>query len=138
MRHRCHLTLLGLRASLLTFTLVVGTACRTWRPTTASVPVARAITEARGRTIRLSSRSIDRMEVRGAHVEGDSVVGHLPARAAAGANPRVTVALADIRTVERRRMSIGRTVIAVGGATLGVLAIWAALIASSGDIELGM
>ena len=136
MRHR-RLARSCLRASLLAVTLVAAAGCRSWRPATPSIPAARAIADARGRTIRLSSRSIERVEVRGARVEGDSVVGQLPARVAAGANPRVAMALADVLSVERRRVSVGRTALAVGGAMLGALAIWAALIGSSDGIELG-
>jgi uncharacterized protein (DUF2236 family) len=118
-------------AGLLAFTLIAGTGCRTWQP-------AGAITETRGRSIRVSTPSLDRVEMRGARIEGDSVVGRLPNAEVAltGANPRVAVALADVRTVEEHRLSARRTTAAVIGGVLGAVVLWGLLILSSGPITL--
>ena len=128
----------ALSAAVVAVAVVIGSACRTWRPANASLPASRAIAEAPGGVIRFSSRSFDRVELRGARVEGDSLVGYLrPHAGAPDENLRVTVALRDVLTVEERRLSAGRTGLAVAGGVAGVLAVLAGLIASSGGIGLG-
>ena len=128
----------GLPATVIAVAVVIGSGCRTWRPANASLPASRVIAEAPGGVIRFSSRSFDRVELRGARVEGDSLVGYLrPHAGATEANPRVAVVLRDVRAIEERRVSAGRTGLAVAGGVAGVLAVWAGLIASSGGIGSG-
>jgi hypothetical protein len=119
--------------------LIAGTGCRTWQPVGAPQAVARAIADARGHAIRVSTPSLDRVEMRAARIEGDSVIGRLPTAevAATGASPRVAVALADVRTVEAHRVSAGRTTAAAVGGVLGAAALWALLILTSGPITFG-
>lgn len=118
--------------------VVIGSGCRTWRPVDASRPASRVIADVPGRVIRFSSRSFDRVELRGARVEGDSLVGYLrPHTGAPDTNLRVAVALRDVLAVEERWLSAGRTGLAVVGSVAGVLAVLAGLIASSGGIGLG-
>lgn len=133
---RFQLARLPSRAGIVAITLVAGAGCRTWAPVSTSVPIARAITDAPGGAIRLSTPSFDRVTLHNVRVEGDSVVGRLASPDAA-ADSRVAVALADVMAVEERRVSVRRTAFAVVGDTLGVLAILALLIASSDGISLG-
>jgi len=122
---------------LLALVLVAVVGCRTWQAADASTPVPRAIAEAPGGMVRLSSRSSHGVELRWAHVSGDSAVGHLVKRPPPGVDWRVAVALEDVISVEQRRVDAGLTALAVFGGVLGALAVWVALIMSSGGITFG-
>jgi hypothetical protein len=130
---RTSLARAALAAGLLATTLVAGAGCLTWRPAPATLPAAQAVTAARGRPVRLTTRASGRVELRGPRVIGDSVIGETPAREPDIVKARAAVALADVTAVQVRRVSVGRTALALVGGTL-VTAIGA--VASSGPISL--
>jgi hypothetical protein len=87
-------------------------ACMTWRPVLATSdqqadtePIARA---------RLRLRSGAELSLRDVRVRGDSVVGY-----AGDPRERRAVPIADVASIERRRLSVGRTAgIVVGAAAV--------------------
>jgi hypothetical protein len=87
--------------------------CMTWRGAPAMAP---ATVAAGDRSLRVTRAGGARVEVQAAAIEGDSLTGLI----AGSLVTRSAIALSDIKSVEVRRVSAGRTVIL--GVTLGLTA----------------
>ncbi len=90
-------------------------ACTSWQRQ--SVPVA-ADAPLQSREARITRSDGAVYTLRGAYVEGDSLVGFTAAD-----STRVAIATAEIRAVETREFAAGRTVGLTAGVLLGLVAV---------------
>jgi len=99
------------RATCAALLLTQLTACMTWRPVPGTLDQqAGAEPISRGR---LRLRSGAELSLRDVAVRGDSVIGY-----AGSPRERRALAVADVASVERRQLSVGRTVAVVVGAAV--------------------
>ena len=108
---------------------LVSTACASWQ--TERAPAPRAVEESAKKgeeAIRIELKSGVRYEMFAASVVGDSIIGRNTPRAIAEAQ-RIAVATADIRTLSRHKLSIGRTIAAV----VAISAAAALIVGASGS-----
>ena len=102
----------------------LGGACHTWRPARGGAGPAAAVAAAGGRPLRVTVAGGGRAVLRGARVEGDSVVA---ARAGRGlrrrGGARWAAPVDSVRRVERRRFSVVRTAALAAGAYAAAVAV---------------
>lgn len=108
-----------------------GLSCSTWK--SPEVPPAQVVTERHPDHVRVQRMSGDAIEIWGPQIAGDSLIGTRKHVEAGDTTGRVAVALADIRQLEVRGTSAGKTVLLAVGIGVGALLIVAVAAAASGD-----
>ena len=104
--------------TVVTLSLVLATvACRTWASQDTS-PQA-AVASAKSGPIKVARTDHSFIELRGATVSSDSLIGYTTDRS----NARVAIPLADIESVSTREVSAGRTAGLAAGTVVGLLAL---------------
>jgi hypothetical protein len=133
------------RLATLVMTVSLLGGCSTWRMQGLAPATAISATSTPPH-VRITLRDETRFEVYQAVVQGDSLLGVGPAAPLRAYNygrpvaptlshARIAVALSDIRTLEIRTHSGGKTTLLVTGIIVGLLAVFVVGLAASGSFE---
>ena len=123
-----------MRRKLTALIALTTTACTTWHVEPGPVPAEGKVVGKAGpnERVRLEMKSGALVDVFEASVVGDSVVG-MSGPATQAARTRLAVATADVRRVTIKKVSPGRTVLAVVAITAATLVMVGAASSSSGS-----
>ena len=104
--------------SVLSISLLLGTsACRTW--TRQDTTTQAAVASAKSGPIKVSRLDHSVIELRGASIAKDSLIGYATDKSDA----RVAIPLTDIASVSTREVSAGRTAGLAAGTVVGLIAL---------------